>query len=332
MQPRVAPGFQDLVRQINDLESLPESIPLEAQNAIVINLFCIDLNYESQSGDFLKYAFRLFPDREYIVLTQPHTIAENTLLQQFVQVQKKQSTDFDHVLYIIHKDALAINSIIVRRSVYNDVFDFRPFLSDLTDKEGIEKDMIEGIKDLSSKKIVFSIFCEGVLIGMYVLSKNVNLDYYASHFCIQDHIVLSEHPKDSHTKLLHAILNPLFSKYTRFILKEILRLTNKTCLYFETHEKTLLPDIFQELHMVRARVFPHLLKRKWDFQHDKEFFEKMGDKSDIQDGERNSFDQDESMFSLSMVIKKNLSVPLFSNNTRIVVVGASDTGTYKKNR
>lgn len=318
-------NFNDYKDLVKDPDNLPE-IPLTSQNAIVINLFCIDENYESRSCDFLRYAFKLFPEKEYIVLTQPHTIPESSLLQLFIPIQKKQSSSFEHVLYLIHKDSLLFNNLIVRRSKLSDVYDLKPFISECNNRDSIEKDMVEGIKDLSSKKIVFSVFCEDFIIGMYVLSKNVNLHYYVSHFCLQDHILLSQHTKDSHTRLLHAILNPLFSRYTRFILKEILRLTNKTTLYFETHERTLLPDIFYELNLVRTRTFPQFLDRKWDFAHEKEFYEKLGDKTDMQDGNRDAFDQDNSHFSLSLLTKKQLAVPKVSNNTRILVVGASDTG------
>lgn len=116
---------------------------------------------------------------------------------------------------------------------------------------------------------------------MYVVSKTVNLDYYVSHFCVQDHIILKEHPKPFHTKLMHSILNPLFYKSTRFILREILRLTGKTCLYFEVEGRTLLPDIFNELVFIRARTFPHFLRRKWDFEHDEDHFERAGDLKEV---------------------------------------------------
>lgn len=109
-------------------------------------------------------------------------------------------------------------------------------------------------------------------------------------------------------------------------MREILRLTGKTCLYFEVESKTLLPDIFNELVFVRARTFPHFLKRKWDFEHDEEHFERAGDLSEVTDGNRDAFDQEESPFSLSMITKKMLSNNKISNNNRIVVVGASDTG------
>jgi hypothetical protein len=107
---------------------------------------------------------------------------------------------------------------------------------------------------------------------MYIVTKNVNLSYYASHYCVQDHIILKEHPRISHTRLLHSILNPLFIKNSRFILKEILRLSNKTTIFYETHEKSLLPDIFNEFYLVRSRTFPHFLKKKWDFEHEPEFY------------------------------------------------------------
>lgn len=53
--------------------------------------------------------------------------------------------------------------------------------------------MNESIKENASKKMAFSVFCHSQLIGMYILSKNVNLAYYVSHFCVQDHIILDEH-------------------------------------------------------------------------------------------------------------------------------------------
>ena len=43
-----------------------------------------------------------------------------------------------------------------------------------------------------------------------------------------------------------------------------MRLSNKTCIYFETHDMTTIPTIFNDLIQVRSRRFPHLLKRKWD--------------------------------------------------------------------
>ena len=105
--------WRDWCADLNDLNGLPD-IPIDVHNAIAINLFCIDEKYESRSIDFLEYAFSLFPDRDYIILTQPHIVHESLLLQSFIQIPKKKNAIFDDVLYIFHKDAFLASLIAVK--------------------------------------------------------------------------------------------------------------------------------------------------------------------------------------------------------------------------
>lgn len=79
----------------------------------------------------------------------------------------------------------------------------------------------------------FSARVEDQIVATFLLSKDVNLDYYKSHFHIQDQILMAEHERKGHTRLLFSIINPIFEKSTRFLLKELLRLAGKSCLYFE---------------------------------------------------------------------------------------------------
>ena len=104
------------------------------------------------------------------------------------------------------------------------------------------------------------------LIGAFLLAKDVNLDYYKSHFHIQDSILLHEHERKAHTRLIFSVINPIFERCTRFILKELMRLSANTCIYFEIHDKTVIPTIFHELVHVRSRRFPHFLDKKWDHE------------------------------------------------------------------
>jgi hypothetical protein len=78
--------------------------------------------------------------------------------------------------------------------------------------------------------------------------------------------LLSEHERRSHTRLIHSVVNPIFEKATRFIIKELLRLSAKTCMYFEIHDRTVIPTIFHELIHVRSRRFPHFIDKKWDHE------------------------------------------------------------------
>ena len=126
--------------------------------------------------------------------------------------------------------------------------------------------MYEAIINPDSSNLAFVARIDDEVIGAFVLAKDVNLEYYRSHFHIQDSILLNEHERKAHTRLIYAVINPIFDKSIRFILKELLRLSANTCMYFEIHNKTVIPTIFHELIHVRSRRFPHFLDRKWDHE------------------------------------------------------------------
>lgn len=85
---------------------------------------------------------------------------------------------------------------------------------------------------------------------------------------------------------------------------------------------------------MRSRRFPHFLDRKWDHERwenksqstaadddaDKDF------KVPVDGSERKADDETESPFALCFTSKKLLSEPKIVKNSRIVVIGASDTG------
>jgi len=126
--------------------------------------------------------------------------------------------------------------------------------------------------------------------------------------------------------LIHSVINPIFIKSTRFCLKELLRLTAKTCLYYEISDHTVIPPIFQDLINVRSRRFPHFLKQKWN--HERNIYEDQEDEpKDYQDGaDRDPLDEDESSFALCFITRRLLSEPKIVKNSRIVIVGGSDCG------
>lgn len=99
-----------------------------------------------------------------------------------------------------------------------------------------------------------------------MISKDINLDYYVSHFHVQDQILMAEHDRKGHSRLIYSVINPIFQQSTQFMMKEVLRLSGKTCLYFEIKNSTIIPTIFYQFVHIRARRFPHFLDRKWDHE------------------------------------------------------------------
>lgn len=106
------------------------------------------------------------------------------------------------------------------------------------------EDIYDATMNADSSYLAFVARIDSEVIGAFVLAKDVNLDYYKSHFHIQDSILLNEHDRKAHTRLIFSVVNPIFEKSTRFILKELLRLSANTCLYFEIHDRTVIPSIF----------------------------------------------------------------------------------------
>lgn len=309
------------VKDLDDLEAIPEP-PERAKNAFGLILYCMEDAFEPFGMEFLESAFEQFPERDYMVITQPHTVSENSLQRYFVQVPPKPNNTFNHTLYIMHRDCLLIKHLRVRRTQPKDM----ELLADLIDSRDDAKDLNSLARQAfeDSPYIAFTIWVYDDAVGLLLLSRDVNLEYYRSHFHIEDFLSLAEHSRNSHTRLMNFLINPIFLKAQRQILREVLRLTAKTCLFFEVHNLTVIPDVFHELLHVRSRRFPHFLLRNWDHEKDPQPHE---DSLYRQDGaERDFQDEKQAEFSLCFISKRLVSEQKQVNNTRILVVGASDTG------
>lgn len=141
--------------------------------------------------------------------------------------------------------------------------------------------------------------------------------------------MIGEQDRKSHTRLMHSCVNPIFEKSTRAMMKELLRLTQKTCLYFEVQTDTIIPSVFHELVHIRSRRFPHFLDRKWDHERfvseDARKKQEEDIKNKVDNCLRDPLDEVESPFALCFTTRRMLSEAKIVKNARIVVVGASDT-------
>jgi hypothetical protein len=114
------PDIQKICETIEDQTTIPDPVE-SAKNAFAVTLFCMESMFDCRSKDFLKYAFDMFPDRDYLIVTQPHTIAETALLNKFSVVAKKSENTFSHVLYVLHRDQLFEQDMHVTRTTKADL-------------------------------------------------------------------------------------------------------------------------------------------------------------------------------------------------------------------
>jgi hypothetical protein len=144
--------------------------------------------FDCRSGDFLKYAFEMYPDRDYLIITQPHTIAENALLNKFTVVPKKSENTFSHVLYVLHRDQLYEQDMAVSRTTKADLDQIKALIessgTDVGDVEETMKSIVNATSSFASPNLSFCSRIDGNVIATFMISKDVNLDYYIAHFHI----------------------------------------------------------------------------------------------------------------------------------------------------
>ena len=229
----------------------------------------------------------------------------------------------------MHRDFLYDQDMTVQRITQTELEAAQDLIAPLDESKAMNSALYECAVNPAAINYGFVAKVFDQIIGAFVISKDVNLEYYISHFHVQDQILIAEQDRKSHTRLIHSCVNPIFEKATRNILKELLRLTQKTCMYFEVNTSTIIPTIFNDLVHIRSRRFPHFLDRKWDHERfiseDTQKKQEEDVKNQVDGCDRDPLDEQEPPFALCFSTRRMLSEAKIVKNSRIVVVGASDT-------
>eukprot|EP00163_Fabomonas_tropica_P026367 TRINITY_DN4814_c0_g1_i1.p1 TRINITY_DN4814_c0_g1~~TRINITY_DN4814_c0_g1_i1.p1 ORF type:complete len:1375 (-),score=400.93 TRINITY_DN4814_c0_g1_i1:204-4328(-) len=135
--------------------------------AIAITLFCLSEVLESRSADFLEHIFLQYPDKEYLIITVPHTAAEFPLLRSFTLATPKLANDLSHSLYVIHRDSLrpdfevrlahptdslAIGNLVAGLGTQEHIISsFEDFANQVREREKEVKRKLRGIVDRDAR-------------------------------------------------------------------------------------------------------------------------------------------------------------------------------------
>ncbi|XP_040602371.1 cilia- and flagella-associated protein 61 isoform X4 [Mesocricetus auratus] len=243
-------GDEDL--SLNSENSLPSFLfPEESSHfrpiylgesaAFCIQLFCIDEKYEARSLDFMSFVFSLFPDKKFCLISVPHLTPEFVLIQNFVKVVPFNNCTLEHDLYVFHRAGL-LRSIKIRLANFLDTAGVENLVSTLILSRKILDDLAqynEACRDPDGTALqVFVAEVANQIVGIAVIRKEMDIEYIRSHYNIEDFIYFSHHQQEEHGRLHHFALNPVFRHYTKFFLKEILRLGYKSCLYYPIYPQS----------------------------------------------------------------------------------------------
>eukprot|EP00073_Rattus_norvegicus_P045578 XP_017447726.1 PREDICTED: cilia- and flagella-associated protein 61 isoform X8 [Rattus norvegicus] len=209
--------------------------------AFCIQLFCIDERYEARSLDFMSFVFSLFPNKNFCLISVPHLTPEFVLIQNFVKVVPFSNCTLDNDLYVFHRAGL-LRSITIRLAKFLDTPGVEKLVRTLLLSTKILSDLAqynEAGRDPDGTELqVFVAEVANQIVGIAVIRKEMDIEYIRSHYNIEDFIYFSHHQQEEHGRLNHFALNPIFRHYTKFFLKEILRLGYKSCLYYPVYSQT----------------------------------------------------------------------------------------------
>ncbi|XP_075818490.1 cilia- and flagella-associated protein 61 isoform X2 [Microtus pennsylvanicus] len=216
-------------------------IYLGESTAFCIQLFCIDEKYEARSLDFMSFVFSLFPGKNFCLISVPHLTPEFVLIQNFVKVVPFNNCTLEHDLYVFHRAGL-LRSIKIRLATSADTIGVENLVSTLVLSRQILDDFsqyIEACRDPDGTALqVFVAEVANQIVGIAVIRQEMDIEYIRSHYNIEDFIYFSHHQQEEHGRLNHFALNPIFRHYTKFFLKEILRLGYKSCLYYPIYPQS----------------------------------------------------------------------------------------------
>ena len=317
--------YKHILENYNDENEIPPT-PNEIINAFCVKLFFIEQAFESRSSDFLLKVFDQFPDKDYLVLTQPHSFIENSLLEKFIKINKKVDSLFGEILFIIHRESLMISLLNVNFATEKDLEDASYLFEDLGPQRAYMYDLaLYSIQNPNSKFMCVVCKIKDSIIGISLLSKEVNIDYYDSHFSIRDYINLDKISRYFHSRIIFFESHKNFVQYTKVIFTEILKLINKIAIYYEiAPDADIVPKFFKDFILTHNRKFPHFIMKQWNYKKEQYEDEKIKTRTDGE--ERDELDEKESDFCLVYLSKKMLVESRIANNNRIVIIGASDTG------
>ncbi|KAI8618569.1 hypothetical protein BC830DRAFT_1108114 [Chytriomyces sp. MP71] len=284
----------------------------EQCNVFCINLLCIEDAHANQGIEFVKAAFALFLDRDYCVVTVPTGMPEIPMLESFTMVQPRYGKMTSHCLYILNRFG-CLEKVDVRPALLTDCAAVEQLAQNLAAQDEILIRFGDSFKESESgipKYKTFMAESNGQAIGLAVLKKLTFASTISDQFDIEEFVNLKITAFDNeHVLLRHLILNPLFAHQTKWFIEEIMRMAGISCLLYPIDESSKL-DVSTRM-LVGKELVPVKRRRQISYV----------------DGLRDGISVSQDLpYNLQLTTSALLYEPKITINSRIVVVGGSDTG------
>ena len=237
-------------------------------NAFAITLFCTTDEFETQAIDMLQVAFEDYPELDYCLCMVPNETPILPLIQAMSCVKVRPGMSFNQSLYVIRKESLVAKVSLTVTRITKKLFPFvEAFLKPLGDEEELQQLLVDPttalrLSDTPLKDnpvdVSFAVMFDNEVVGVVSLSRkklaNDDLLVLRSNYQLENIIDYERHRGRSQTAITQWIVSPVFSRWSRFILRDIMRQFEKTVFYYQC-VKNAAPaaELIEEMRPVGMR-------------------------------------------------------------------------------
>ena len=256
---QIAEAEEYAVMEVGDFVEEPEpGVQLEnlESNAFFVTLFCLDPVYDSQVVKMLQPAFDLFPDKDYCIMTMPHTAKKASLTRHFIPVVERLGGNFSHTLYVCHRASL-LGPLDVAPATPADREDMLDFLEADPEVQAYT-DVLDGKAPDSTVYVTRVI---GQIAGVMRVKRCSAPGTYTKFYEVDNFIDPAHYGGDEHLDIENVLVNPIFTRSTPTIVKKIMCMTGTCCAYCLLHPSLQIPPYLDFLTITQMRrqkdsVFP----------------------------------------------------------------------------
>ena len=262
-------------REVDRILALDEEEPPKA-NAFAVTVFCMDVDFETRGVDLLRVAFEDNPKLDYCLYMVSNSAPPTKLTASMVMVKQRVGVTFDQTLYIVQRDALiAADLLQVVRLDVSQMSAVEKFTTPLHSfgnaRAQLLNSCVESLKqnDIDLKdnppEVSFAIMMGADMVGILTASRNYlgseDIVWMRCNYHLDEVINFDRHRLRAQAQITNFVINPVYSKWTRYIIREVMRKCMKTVLYYHNPVDDVPPsEILEELIAVppRRRMQPNL--------------------------------------------------------------------------
>ncbi|XP_043191532.1 cilia- and flagella-associated protein 61-like isoform X1 [Amphibalanus amphitrite] len=199
-------------------------------NAAAVTLFCIRDEYACRSIDLLPAVLDRMRDVDYLVMTVPADAPETPLMELFTRVPHRATSTFPDQLFVFHRASL-VTDFTVTSAKSADLGAIRTLVKHTESAESLMLTVREMFLSGTAHSSVLVVRCQDQVVGVIVLKPEMEVEYLRSHFEIEEYVTC-EHHDNGFGHLYHMVLNPIFRRFARVVLGEVMRLTGLSVLLY----------------------------------------------------------------------------------------------------